>query len=109
MCSYFNCVAYDDVETSIQLNDHVVFLALKIKGKGTDMHLTLNPFQIRTLAKYLAVALTQIDFKDLIAEEHFGDLSVQIELAEHKAVDSAETFYESNKLYEDAYTAIVPF
>ena len=74
-----NCAAYDDVATTIRLDDNVVFLALKIKEKDTDMHLTLNPFQTRILAKYLTIALSQIDFKSLSEEKHFGDLSVQIE------------------------------
>ena len=79
MSSFFNCLAYDDVDTTIRLNDNVVFLALKIKDKDSDMHITLNPFQTRILAKYLTVALTQIDFKSLADEKHFGDLSVQIQ------------------------------
>ena len=79
MSSFFNCAAYDDVDTTIRLDDHVVFLALKIKDKDSDMHITLNPFQTRILAKYLTVALTQIDFKSLADEKHFGDLTVQIE------------------------------
>ena len=79
MSSFFNCAAYDDVDTTIRLDDHVVFLALKIKEKDSDMHITLNPFQTRILAKYLTVALTQIDFKSLADEKHFGDLTVQIE------------------------------
>lgn len=33
MSSFFNCVAYDDLETTIRLDDHVVFLALEDKGK----------------------------------------------------------------------------
>lgn len=109
MCSYFNCAAYNDVDTTIRVSDHVIFLALKVKGKDTDMHLTLNPFQIRTLAKYLSVALTQVDFKDLIGEEHFGDLSVQIELDDQKAVSSVKIFCESNMIYDDEYSAVVPF
>ncbi len=79
MSSFFNCLAYDDVDITIRLNDNVVFLALKIKDKDSDMHITLNPFQTRILAKYLTVALTQIDFKSLADEKHFGDLSVQIQ------------------------------
>ena len=79
MSSFFNCAAYDDVDTTIRLDDHVVFLALKIKDKDSDMHLTLNPFQTRILAKYLTVALTRIDFISLAEEKHFGDLTVQIE------------------------------
>ena len=79
MSSFFNCAAYDDVDTTIRLDDNVVFLALKIKDKDSDMHITLNPFQTRILAKYLTAALTQIDFKSLADEKHFGDLTVQIE------------------------------
>lgn len=86
MSSFFNCAAYDDVDTTIRLNNHVVFLALKIKDKDSDMHITLNPFQTRILAnqtrilaKYLTVALTQIDFISLTDEKLFGDLTVHIE------------------------------
>ena len=79
MSSFFNCAAYDDVDTTIRLDDHVVFLALKIKDKDSDMHITLNPFQTRILAKYLTAALTQIDFTSLADEKHFGDLTVHIE------------------------------
>ena len=79
MSSYFNCAAYDDVDTTIRLDDHVVFLALEDKEKNTSVHLTLNPFQVRVLAKYLSIALTQIDFSGLAKENHFGDITVQIE------------------------------
>lgn len=79
MSSYFNCAAFDDVNASIRLSDNVVFLALKVEDKNADMHITLNPFQVRVLAKYLTIALTKINFADLLAEKHFGDLTVEIE------------------------------
>lgn len=79
MSSYFNCAAFDDVNASIRLNDNVVFLALKVEDKNADMHITLNPFQVRVLAKYLTIALTKINFADLLTEKHFGDLIVEIE------------------------------
>ena len=79
MSSFFNCVAYDDLDSIIRLDDHVVFLALEDKEKNTSVHLTLNPFQVRVLAKYLSIALTQIDFSGLTKENHFGDITVQIE------------------------------
>ena len=79
MSSFFNCAAYDDLDSTIRLDDHVVFLALENKEKNTSVHLTLNPFQVRVLAKYLSIALTQIDFSGLATENHFGDLTVQIE------------------------------
>lgn len=99
MSSFFNCAAYDDVNTTIRLDDHVVFLALEAKEKNTTVHLTLNPFQVRVLAKYLSIALTQIDFKSLAEENHFGDLSVQIE---------NEKVPEENIL-EEQYAVAVPF
>ena len=94
MSSFFNCAAYSDVETTIRLDDHVVFLTLKIKDKDTDIHLTLNPFQVRVLAKYLSVALAQIDFKGMEDEKHFGDLTVHIEQN-----NSSFDFYD--KIYDD--------
>ena len=93
MSSFFNCAAYDDVDTTIRLDDHVVFLALKIKDKDSDMHITLNPFQTRILAKYLTAALTQIDFKSLADEKHFGDLTVQIEQENLQEEDFDEEEY----------------
>ena len=80
MSSIFNCVAYDDIDSTIRLDGNVVYLALEDEGKRSSIHLTLNPFQVRTLAKYLAVALSQIDFADLRDEQHFGDISVRIEV-----------------------------
>ena len=77
MCTFFNCVAYKDIDAKIRLDNHVVFLALD--DKTTSVHITLNPLQIRTLAKYLSVALSQIDFANLLDEQHFGNLTVQIE------------------------------
>ena len=100
MSSFFNCAAYDDVDTTIRLDDNVVFLALKIKDKDSDMHITLNPFQTRILAKYLTVALTQIDFISLADEKHFGDLTVHIE---------QDNSQDEDFDYEESYALAVPF
>lgn len=93
MSSFFNCAAYNDLETTIRLDDHVVFLALEDKEKNTSVHLTLNPFQVRVLAKYLSIALTQIDFSDLANENHFGNLTVQIEQENMQDEDFDEENY----------------
>ena len=79
MSSFFNCAAYGDVETTIRLGDNVVFIALADKEKNTSVHLTLNPFQVRVLAKYLSIALSQVNFTSLAEGNHFGNLTVQIE------------------------------
>lgn len=99
MSSFFNCAAYDDLETTIRLSDNVVFLALADKEKNTSVNLTLNPFQVRILAKYLTIALTQIEFSDLATENLFGNLTVQIE---------QENLPEENFM-EEEYAWAVPF
>ena len=78
MSSFFNCAAYDDLETTIRLR---------------------NPFQVRVLAKYLTIALSQMKFSGLAAENHFGDLTVQIE---------QENLPEENFM-EEEYAWAVPF
>lgn len=96
MSSFFNCAAYDDVDSTIRLDDNVIFLAFKVKAKDSDIHITLNPFQARILAKYLSLALSKIEFKDLTDENHFGGLTVCIE-------------QESPQEGEDNYAVAVPF
>jgi len=77
MCTVFNCLAYEDIAATIRLDGRVVFFALD--DKNTSVHVTLNPLQVRMLAKYLEIALTQIDFANLLDEQHFGNLTVKIE------------------------------
>ena len=96
MSSIFNCVAYDDLDSTIRLDGNVVYLTLEDAEKSSSIHLTFNPFQVRTLAKYLSVALTQIDFADLRDENNFGDISVRIEM-DNQAED------------EDDYAVAAPF
>ena len=84
MSSFFTCAAYADIAATIRLDGHVLFLALD--DAKTSVHVTLNPLQVRTLAKYLEIALTQIDFANLLDEQHFGDLSVKIEQNESEEV-----------------------
>ena len=79
MSSFFNCLAYEDIDSTIRIDGRVIYLALEDTQKSSSVHLTLNPFQIRTLTKYLALALDQIDFADLRDEQHFGDFTVRIE------------------------------
>ena len=92
MSSIFNCVAYEDIDATIRLDGRVVYLALEDTQKSSSIHLTLNPFQVRILAKYLSVALEQIDFADLRDENNFGDISVRIEM-DNQAEDEDEDDY----------------
>ena len=79
MSSIFTCVAYNDIDATIRLDGRVVYLALEDTEKSSSIHLTLNPFQVRTIAKYLAIVISQIDFAALRDEHHFGDFTVRIE------------------------------
>ena len=92
MCTFFNCVAYKDLDATIRLDNHVVFLALDDKDKNSSVHITLNPLQVCTLVKYLSLALTQIDFQNLTDEEYFGNLTVQIEQDNPTAEFYEETY-----------------
>lgn len=109
MSSYFNCAAYSDVDSTIRLGENVIFLALEDKKKNSSVHLTLNPFQVRILAKYLTTALFQINFADLATEKHFGDLTVQIELNTQTNLNSDYNFYDNDSTYADEYSVAVPF
>ena len=68
---------------------------------GEKAEITSKPylFLFRVLAKYLTIALTQINFIDLAEENHFGDLTVQIE---------QENLPEENFM-EEEYAWAVPF
>ena len=79
MSSFFNCLAYEDIDSTIRIDGSAIYLALEDTGKRSSIHLTLNPFQVRILAKYLAITLDQIDFADLRDENNFGDISIRIE------------------------------
>lgn len=87
MCTVFNCLAYNDVAATIRLDGQVVFIALD--DANTSVHVTLNPLQVRTLAKYLEIALSQIDFANLLDEQHFGNLTVKIEQNESEELAAA--------------------
>lgn len=110
MSSFFNCVAYDDLNSTIRLGDHVIFLALEDQSKSTSVHLTLNPFQVRILAKYLTIASSQIDFNELKAENYFGDLSVKIEVDNLPKLDYSDNIYDNDLMYvQDEESIAVPF
>ena len=110
MSSFFNCIAYSDADITIRLDDNVVFLALKAKENDTEVHLSFNPFQTRTLAQNLSLALSQIDFTDLKAENYFGDLSVKIEGDALHKIHSDNNLYDNELMYvKDEDSIAIPF
>lgn len=110
MSLFFNCVAYDDVNTVVRFDDHIVFLDLEVKEKDTDIHLTLNLFQARILAKNLSLALSKIDFADLKDAKYFGDLSVKVEVDNLPKLNLADNLYDNELMYvKDDSSVAVPF
>ncbi|MBE8954912.1 MAG: hypothetical protein SR2Q5_04470 [Quinella sp. 2Q5] len=87
MCSFFNCAAYSDINATIRLDGSVIFIALD--DANTSVHVTLNPLQVRILAKYLELALTQIDFANLCDEKYFGNFTVKIEQDDSEELSAA--------------------
>jgi len=107
---FFNCVAYDDVNTLVRFDDHVVFLDLEVKEKDNDIHLTLNLFQTQILAKNLSLALSKINFANLKKSKYFGDLSVKVEVDNLPKLNFADNIYDNELMYvKDNCSVDVPF
>ena len=77
MSSYFHCLAYDDAQAKIRVEDGVIYMALE-DGK-IDIHLTFNPIQLLTLNKYLFAALDFVTVGDILDSKNFGNLTVEVE------------------------------
>lgn len=105
MSSYFHCVAYNDAQARIRVEDGVIYMALE-DGK-IDIHLTFNPLQIATLNKYLFATLETVTIGDIEDSKNFGNLTVEIE---NKNID-ADNFKipigccENGYVYEFAESA----
>jgi len=110
MSLFFNCVAYDDVNTVVRFDDHIVFLDLEVKEKDNDIHLTLNLFQTQILAKNLSLALSKINFANLKESKYFGDLSVKVEVDNLPKLNSSDNLYDNELMYvKEDNSVAVPF
>ena len=74
--SYFQCVAYADVETTVRVDDNVIYV--KIEAENTSLHLTFNPAQILILAESLNLALSKIAVEEISEENNYGNMTVEI-------------------------------
>ena len=74
--SYFQCVAYTDVESTVRVEDNVIYV--KIDAENTSVHLTFNPAQILILAESLNLALTKIAVEEISEENNYGNMTVEI-------------------------------
>ena len=74
--SYFQCVAYADVETTVRVDDNVIYV--KFDAENTSLHLTFNPAQILILAESLNLALTKISVAEISEENNYGNMTVEI-------------------------------
>ena len=74
--SYFQCVAYADVETTVRVDDNVIYV--KFDAEKTSVHLTFNPAQILILAESLNLALTKISVEEISEENNYGNMTVEI-------------------------------
>ena len=77
MSSYFHCLAYDDAQAKIRVEDDAIYMELK-EGE-IDIHLTFNPLQLLTLNKYLFAAVETVTLADICNSNLFGNLTVEVE------------------------------
>ena len=77
MSSYFHCLAYDDAQAKIRVEDDAIYMELK--DGEIDIHLTFNPLQLLTLNKYLFAALDSVTVGDILDSKNFGNLTVEVE------------------------------
>ena len=77
MSSYFHCLAYDDAQVKIRVEDDAIYMELK--DGEIDIHLTFNPLQLLTLNKCLFAALDSVSVGDILDSKNFGNLTVEVE------------------------------
>ena len=83
--SYFQCVAYTDVESTVRVEDNVIYV--KIDAENTSVHLTFNPAQILILAESLNLALTKIAVEEITEENNYGNMTVEITMPSEEIDD----------------------
>ena len=77
MSSYFHCLAYNDAQAKIRVEDDAIYMELK--DGNIDIHLTFNPLQLLTLNKYLFAAVETVTLADIYKSTVFGNLTVEVE------------------------------
>ena len=83
--SYFQCVAYTDVESTVRVEDNVIYV--KIDAENTSVHLTFNPAQILILAESLNLALSKITAEEITEENNYGNMTVEITMPSEEIDD----------------------
>ena len=74
--SYFQCVAYTDVESTVRVEENVIYV--KIDAANTSVHLTFNPAQVLILAQSLNLALSKIPVAEINEDNNYGNMTVEI-------------------------------
>lgn len=83
--SYFQCVAYTDVESTVRVEDNVIYV--KFDAEYTSVHLTFNPAQILILAEGLNLALKKISVEEISEENKYGNMTVEITMPSEEMDD----------------------
>lgn len=86
--SYFLCAAYTDVESTVRVEDNVIYV--KMDAGNTSVHLTFNPAQILIFAKslnLLNLALSKITVEEITEETNYGNMTVEITVPSEEIED----------------------
>ena len=74
--SYFQCVAYTDVESTVRVEENVIYV--KIDAANTSVHLTFNLAQILIFVQSLNLALSKIPVAEINEDDNYGNMTVEI-------------------------------
>ena len=90
MSTYSSCLAYDNIDCSLRIDECIYLFA---RAGDSDFQVTMNPNQAKMLGKALIRAAGKVLVSDLgYGSRYFGDIELKYEIAERKEDKEDEVF-----------------
>lgn len=77
MSSLFVCNAFENIEGNIYVDKDVV--NLNMNSKSIELHLSLNPMQVKGLVEALQNVMQNVKVASLTCSDIYGDFTLNIE------------------------------
>ena len=78
MSYYSDCLMFKNLDANIRVDNDAVFITISDE-KDNGVSITLNPFQLLILNKYLFAVLDSITLQDILNYKILGSLNAKIE------------------------------